>query len=114
MNYKQRDIYWVDLEPIKGSETKKKRPCVILQSNVVNSNTKTVIIAPILPNHKRWPFVVNIMPTKVNGLDKHRHVNLKQLRSVDVARITNKQGILEKNYLKKIHNVLEIIFDYTG
>ena len=39
--FKQLDIYWVDLEPTKGTETKKLRPCVIVQSDLVNIQSKT-------------------------------------------------------------------------
>lgn len=108
--YKQLDIRWIDLEPTKGAETQKKRPCVIIQADLVNKCTRTVIIAPILPNHKEWPFAVNIKPSKANGLDKDRHINLKQLRAVDVSRIDKKQGTLEKKYLQEIHDALQIIF----
>lgn len=108
--YKQLDIYWVDLEPTKGSETRKKRPCVILQSDLVNAGSKTVIVCPILPNHKDWAFAVNVSPTKKNGLDKERHLNIKQLRAIDVSRISNKQGALEQKYLEQIHKVLDIVF----
>lgn len=109
--YKQLDIYWIDLEPTRGAETQKKRPCIIVQSDLVNRNSRTVIVAPILPNHKQWPFAVNINPTKGNGLDKKRHINIKQLRAVDVSRISNKQGTLEKKYLTDIQRALNIVFD---
>ncbi len=109
--YRQLEIYWVDLEPTRGSETRKKRPCVILQSDVVNRGTRTVIVAPILPGHKDWPFAVNLAPSKGNGLDKVRHINLKQLRVVDVSRIDNQQGVLEERYLNSIKDTLRIVFD---
>lgn len=109
--YRQLEIRWVDLDPTCGAETKKKRSCLILQDDVVNQNSRTVIVAPILPGHKNWPFVVNLKPTKSNGLDKERHVNLKQLRAVDVSRITNKQGMLEKRYLEAIKETFGIVFD---
>lgn len=110
MEYKQLDIYWVDLEPTKGSETRKKRPCVIVQSDLMNKGTRTLIVAPILPKHKDWMFAVNINPSKANGLDKDRHINLKQLRSVDVSRISNKQGTIEQKYFNEIRMALKIIF----
>jgi mRNA interferase MazF len=40
--FKQLDIYWVDLEPTKGAETKKLRPCVIVQGDLVNIQSKTL------------------------------------------------------------------------
>lgn len=109
--YRQLEIRWVDLDPTRGGETKKKRPCVILQDDIVNQGSRTIIVAPILPGHKDWPFVVNLKPTKTNGLDKDRHVNLKQLRAIDVSRIMNKQGMLEKRYLEPIKLALGIVFD---
>ncbi len=112
MSYKQLEIRWIYLESTKGSETRKKRPCVIIQSDIVNLGSKTIIIAPILPGHKDWLFAVNLVPTEANGLDKERHINLKQLRAVDVSRIQNLQGNLEQHYLKSIQAALEIVFGF--
>lgn len=42
-------IYWVDLEPTKGVETRKLRPYVIIQSDLVNIQPRTLIVAPLLP-----------------------------------------------------------------
>ncbi|MBK6958395.1 MAG: type II toxin-antitoxin system PemK/MazF family toxin [Nitrosomonas sp.] len=109
--FKQLDIYWVDLEPTKGAETKKLRPCVIVQGDLVNIQSKTLIVAPMLPNHKSWPFAVNLNPTSINKLDKDRHINLKQLRAIDISRIGKKQGRLESEYLQSIKQALAIVFD---
>jgi len=108
--YRRLEIYWVDLEPTRGSETQKERPCIILQADIVNRGSRTLIVAPILPGHKSWPFVVNITPSGVNGLDKDRHINVKQLRAVDISRITNKQGKLESIYLEEIDNAIPLVF----
>ena len=108
--YRQLEIRWIDLEPTRGAETQKKRPCVIIQSDIINRGSKTVIIAPILPGHKNWPFVVNVIPSKSNGLNKERHINLKQMRAVDISRIQNRQGILEQEYLKSLQEAIKIIF----
>jgi mRNA interferase MazF len=72
---------------------------------------KTLVVAPMLPNHKPWPFAVNLTPTSNNGLDKDRHINLKQLRAIDISRIGKKQGRLEKEYLQLIKQALAIVFD---
>ena len=76
--FKQLDIHWIDLEPAKIAETKKPRPCVIVQGDLVNIQSRTLIVAPLLPNHKPWPFAVNLEPSQENGLDKNRHINLKE------------------------------------
>lgn len=109
--YRQLEIRWVELDPTRGAETKKRRPCVILQDDVVNHGSRTVIVAPVLPGHKDWPFAVNLKSSKTNGLDMDRHINLKQLRAVDVSRIRNKQGMLEKRYLEPIKAALSIVFN---
>ncbi len=80
-----------------------------MQADIVNQGSKTVIVAPLLPGHKNWPFVVNVVPTKSNGSDKERHINLKQLRAVDVSRISNKQGRLENHYWEEISTALKIV-----
>lgn len=110
--FKQLDIHWIDLEPAKGAETRKLRPCVIVQGDLVNIQSRTLIVAPLLPNHKPWPFAVNLEPTQENGLDKNRHINLKQVRAVDVSRIGKLQGKLDKKYLSAIKNALAIVFDW--
>lgn len=109
--FKQLDIYWIDLEPTKGAETRKLRPCVIVQSDLVNVHSRTLIVAPLLPQHKPWPFAVNLEPTANNGLDKDRHINLKQLRAVDISGVGKKQGRLESRYRDLIKAALMIIFD---
>ncbi len=110
-DFKQFDIYWVDLEPTKDAETKKLRPCVVIQGDLVNVKSRTLIVAPLLPNHKQWPFAVYVKPSKKNGLDKDHHINLKQLRAVDLSRFKQKQGKLEKQYMDRIKNALKIVFD---
>jgi len=111
MAYPQLDIRWVDLDPTRGVETQKKRPCVVVSSDLVNQQSRTVIVAPLLPNHKTWPFAVNVTPTAQNGLDKPRHINLKQMRAVDVSRVSNRQGALEASYRPAIDAALRVIFD---
>jgi mRNA interferase MazF len=96
--YKRGEIWWVDLNPVIGSETGKERPCLILQNDIGNQNASTTIVAPLLPGTKNYPFVVNVKPTLENGLDGERYINLSQMRSVDARRIKNKQGVLEGSY----------------
>ncbi len=109
--FKQLDIYWVDLESTKDTETKKLKPCVIIQSDYVNIQSRTLIVAPMLPNHKSWPFAINLTPSSNNELDKDRHINLKQLRAIDISRIGKKQGRVENQYLQEIKQALAIVFD---
>jgi mRNA interferase MazF len=113
LTYKRGEIWWVDLKPIIGSETDKKRPCLILQNDIGNQNGTTTIVAPFLPGMKTYPFVVNVTPTSQNGLDGDRHINLSQMRAVDTQRIKNKQGVLEDNYWEEIEKAVCIELGFS-
>jgi len=115
LTYRRGEIWWVNLNPIVGSETGKERPCLILQNDVGNKSATTTIVAPLLPGHKNYPFVVNISPTTQNGLRGERYVNLSQLRAVDALRIKNKQGVLEDSYWASIERAIavELGFEQT-
>jgi len=105
----QLDIWWINLDPTRGAETKKQRPCVVIQDNMFNIKSRTFLVTPILPGHKDWPFAINIKPTEQNGLDKERYLNLKQTRSVDLSRFVNKQGVLEQVYLIDIQKSFALL-----
>lgn len=104
----------MDVEPIQGAETRKLRPCVIIQSDLVNIKSRTLIVEPLLPLHKAWPFAVNLKPSAENALDKDRHINLKQLRAIDISRIGKQQGRLERHYIGRIRDALMIIFGLSA
>jgi mRNA interferase MazF len=113
LSYKRGEIWWVDLKPVIGNETDKERPCLILQNDIGNQNGTTTIIAPLLPGTKSYPFVVNVMPTSLNGLRGERHINLSQMRAVDSQRIKNKQGILEDIYWEEIEKAVCIELGFS-
>jgi mRNA interferase MazF len=111
--YKRGEIWWVNLNPVVGNEVGKQRPCLILQNDVGNKSSSTTIVVPLMPGHKTFPFVVNIMPTAENGLDKARNINLSQLRVVDAQRISNKLGLLEEIYWENIEKATGIELGFS-
>ncbi|MGD1941577.1 MAG: type II toxin-antitoxin system PemK/MazF family toxin [Leptolyngbyaceae cyanobacterium] len=113
LTYKRGEIWWVDLKPVVGHETDKERPCLILQNDIGNQNAATTIVAPLLPGTKTYPFVVNVISTAQNGLDKDRHINLSQMRAVDAQRIKNKQGDLEAVYWEEIEKAVCIELGFS-
>jgi mRNA interferase MazF len=112
--YQRGEIWWVDLQPVVGKETDKKRPCLILQNDMGNKNSTTTIIAPLLPGAKAFPFVVNILPTTQNGLDKARYINFSQMRAVDHQRIASKLGVLEDMYWIDIEKAISIELGFAN
>lgn len=106
-NYRRLEIWWVQLEPAKGSEAKKTRPCLILQNDTGNQYSNITIIVPFL-EPKPYPFVVIVEPSPQNGLDRPRGLNLSQMRVVHYSRFVSKLGILENSYLAQIERAIAI------
>lgn len=98
----QGDIYLVNLEPKKGSEIGKMRPCIIISPNSINDNLKIVFIAPLTHTNKRWP-------TRYM-LDKGSYVVLDQIRTCDKARLIKKLGTINDEHLINILVILRKLF----
>ena len=78
MNVKQYEIYWIDLNPTRGSEMNKIRPCVVVSPDDMNKYLNTIIVAPITSTSKMYPYRITC-----NIGD----VALDQLRTVDKTRV---------------------------
>ena len=94
------DIVLVDLEPTRGSEIKKTRPCVIISPDIVNKHSKTVIISAIThydTKRSKSHFFVTVSATKTTGLTKKSAINTLQVRTIDRTRIIKKLGKLPKS-----------------
>jgi mRNA interferase MazF len=112
--YKRGEIWWVNLDPTIGSETGKRRPCLILQNDLGNKSSTTTIVAPLMPGRKSFPFVVNIDPSIQNGLDSERNINLSQLRVVSFQRISKQLGVLENTYWAEIEKAVNIELGFSA
>jgi mRNA interferase MazF len=113
LRYRRGEIWWVNLDPILGSETAKRRPCVILQNDIGNALSETTMVAPLLRGVKAYPFVVSIEATAENGLDRARGIHLEQMRVVDNRRIDRKLGILDDKYWSEIEQAVCIVLGFN-
>lgn len=114
LRYRRGEIWWVNLDPTVGSETAKKRPCVILQNDVGNARSETTMVAPLLKGSKAYPFVVSVEVTAENGLDETRGIHLEQMRVVDSRRIERKLGTLEDKYWSDIEKAVCIVLGFNA
>ncbi|MBB71576.1 MAG: PemK family transcriptional regulator [Legionellales bacterium] len=92
------DIYWVDLEPTKGSEIRKKRPCVLVGATPINKARKTVVVVPLSTAAKIHPPItigVKCLQQKVAAI-------CDQIRTVDKSRLTNQADVLSEKDLKAL------------
>ena len=101
----QFEIYWVSLDPTRGSEIKKTHPCVILSPKEMNNGLKTVIIAPLTSTIREFPTRVDV---SVKG--KKGQVVLDQLRTVDKNRLGTKLGKLNQGNSAEVKKILLEMF----
>jgi len=109
MNYKQFEIYNVNLNPTKWSEQSWIRPCIILQTNAVSDIWKTTIIAVLTSKklEKIYPYEVLINKDKVNWLKSNSKIKLDQIRVIDKTRILEK--LWKVKNIKKIDEIISSI-----
>ena len=84
------DVYWVDLEPTKGSEINKLRPCVLVGATPINQARHTVIVVPLSTSAKARPPIT----LSVTCLNKTVTAICDQIRTVDKSRLKKQAGSL--------------------
>ncbi|GFI29168.1 MAG: type II toxin-antitoxin system PemK/MazF family toxin [Lachnospiraceae bacterium] len=109
------DIYYADLRPVVGSEQGGVRPVLIIQNDVGNRHSPTVICAAITSkmNKAKLPTHVELEASRYD-LMKDSVVLLEQLRTIDKQRLKDKVCRLDSEILKKVDRALEISLElYT-
>jgi mRNA interferase MazF len=90
MNPKRGEIWWVNLDPTRGREIKKHRPCVIVSADWLNSKRSTPVVVPLSASPDSAPPVVVAVPSA--GPDSVAVID--QVRAVDKSRFTHTTGRL--------------------
>lgn len=105
----------VDLNPVKGSETGKVRPCIIVTNDVYNSRVPVIQVVPITEwNEKKARIITNVelAPTIENGLTKMSVADCLQTRPIDYKiRLIQIRGSVGRDDLGKIDVALKKVFD---
>jgi mRNA interferase MazF len=109
---KQKEIYWADLEPVKGSEQKGKRPVVIISGDAMNDNLDIVICCPLSTRIKNYAGCVILKKDSINNLKTDSEIITFQVRSVSKARLTKKIGEISTDQLKQMIKGLNEILYY--
>ena len=111
MTVKRGDIYYADLSPVVGSEQGGIRPVLIVQNDVGNRFSPTVIAAAITSQSDKTDLPTHI---KVNGSDsgltRDSIVLLEQVRTIDKRRLKEKMGALDARSMNQIDKALSISF----
>lgn len=115
MNIKRGDIYYADLSPVVGSEQGGLRPVLIVQNDIGNRYSPTVIAAAITSKmgKTRLPTHIDIYAKEV-GLAKDSVILLEQVRTLDKRRLREKMGHLDGPVMEKVNEAISVSFGLTG
>ena len=91
-NVSRGDVYWVQLDPTRGTEINKTRPCLIVSANDMNQNLPRVLVAPITSKGQ----ALGCRPTTEFN-KKPARILLDQIRSVDKSRLTKRMGRIDES-----------------
>lgn len=110
-NIRRGDIFYADLSPVVGSEQGGMRPVLIIQNDVGNRHSPTVIAAAITSRmgKTRLPTHIDIYADKV-GLAKDSVILLEQIRTLDKQRLKEKMGHLDSAVMTKVDNAIAVSF----
>ncbi|MBQ3900141.1 MAG: type II toxin-antitoxin system PemK/MazF family toxin [Clostridia bacterium] len=115
MTVKRGDIYYADLSPVVGSEQGGMRPVLIVQNDVGNRHSPTVIAAAITSrlDKTKLPTHIDIIADKV-GLARDSVVLLEQIRTIDKRRLGEKMGHLDDEVMSAVNEAISVSFGLGG
>lgn len=106
MVIKQFEVYLVELDPTKGSEIKKTRPCVVISPNEMNNFLNTVFVIPLTSTRRAYPTRIDCTFENKAG-----QLAIDQMRAVDKIRLVKKLGAFkDKVFMEQVMNILQEIF----
>ena len=114
MNIKRGDIFYADLSPVIGSEQGGQRPVLIIQNDVGNRYSPTVIAAAITSKmgKAKLPTHIDVLAEHV-GLTKDSVVLLEQVRTLDKRRLKEKIGHLDESAMLRVNQAISVSFGLT-
>lgn len=111
MIVKRGDVFYADLSPVVGSEQGGVRPVLVIQNDIGNKYSPTVIIAAVTSqiNKAKLPTHIEI-PGDEYGLNKDSVILAEQVRTIDKKRLKEKIGHLDEELMSRVNDALEISF----
>ncbi len=114
VNVRRGEIYYADLSPVVGSEQGGVRPVLIVQNDVGNKYSPTVIAAAITSRQDKAALPTHIKVDAVsNGLSRDSVVLLEQIRTIDKRRLKERMGCLDTGSMGKVDEAISISFGLT-
>ncbi len=107
------DIHFVDLDPVRGSESNKRRPAVIVSNDAANATARrlgrgVITVIPVTSNVERvFPFQV-LLPAAETGLDRDSKAQAEQIRSIAVERVGDRLGVVPNAIMLDIDEAMRL------
>ncbi len=105
---KQFEVWTVELNPTKGAEINKTKPCLIISPSSINKMLNTVIVAPLTHSIKNYP-----SRTDCTFKSEVGQVVLDQIRAVDKIRLMKKIGRVDAETSKNVCTILQVMFQFS-
>ena len=111
MNVKRGDIYYADLSPVVGSEQGGLRPVLIIQNDIGNRYSPTVIAAAITSRMEKnkLPTHIEVYAARV-GLPRDSVILLEQIRTLDKRRLRERIGHLSEDEMQRVNTAISVSF----
>ncbi|KIL52206.1 type II toxin-antitoxin system PemK/MazF family toxin [Jeotgalibacillus soli] len=109
MNVKRGDVFFADLSPVVGSEQGGVRPVLIIQNDIGNRFSPTVVVAAITAQIQKAKLPTHVeINSKRNGFERDSVILLEQIRTLDKQRLTDKITHLDDEMMDKVDVALQI------
>ncbi|MCR6097800.1 type II toxin-antitoxin system PemK/MazF family toxin [Salipaludibacillus agaradhaerens] len=109
MIVKRGDVYFADLSPVVGSEQGGVRPVLVIQNDIGNRFSPTVIVAAITAQIQKAKLPTHVeINAKRYGFDRDSVILLEQIRTIDKQRLTDKITHLDDDMMLKVNDALNI------
>jgi mRNA interferase MazF len=106
---KRGDVYFADLSPVVGSEQGGVRPVLVIQNNIGNRFSPTVIVAAITAQIQKAKLPTHVeIDAKTYGFDRDSVILLEQIRTIDKQRLTDKITHLDDEMMARVNEALQI------
>ena len=102
----QKEIWFCQLDPVRGSEQAGLRPVVVVSGNTMNESLPVAIVCPLTTKIKRLPGCVVVKKSKTNGLTADSEIIPFQIRSVSTTRLTRRLGAISDLELRTVFDGL--------
>lgn len=111
---KRGDVWYVDLDPVRGREQGRTRPALIVSADILNAGpAELVIVIPITTTDRRIPTHIQIDPPE-GGLTRRSFAKAEDIRSISTLRLQNRLGRISDQTLRRVEDALVVLLDIGG